>query len=69
MDKQKTGSNSGHLGGGGAGTQTSALIFGGNPASTADTEEWNGSSWAEQNNLGLQEVRLVLLIQEHKQLL
>ena len=48
----KTGSNSGHLGGGGAGTQTSALIFGGNPTSTADTEEWNGSSWAEQNNLG-----------------
>ena len=40
---------------GAAGTQTSALAFGGNaPPSGAvtDTEFWNGTSWTELNNLG-----------------
>jgi len=36
----------------GAGTQTSALAFGGNGGSViSNTEEWNGSSWTEVNNL------------------
>jgi len=36
--------------GGGAGTQTAALIFAGN-AYTANTEEYDGTSFSEQNNL------------------
>ena len=37
---------------GNAGTQTSALGFGGfDPASSAKTESWNGSSWTEVNDL------------------
>jgi hypothetical protein len=37
---------------GGAGTQTSALVFGGNlnPVTTA-TESWNGSSWTSVNSM------------------
>ena len=36
----------------GAGTQTSALAFGGTiPPSTAVTELWNGSNWTEVNDL------------------
>jgi hypothetical protein len=36
----------------GCGTQTAGLCFGGeNPDTTADTEEYNGSTWSEQNNL------------------
>ena len=34
----------------GAGTQTAGLAFGGNPT-TADSEEYNGTSWTEGNNL------------------
>ena len=39
--------------GGGAGTETAGLIFGGESpgGDTGDTEEYNGSSWSEQNNL------------------
>ena len=43
---------------GGAGIQTSMLIFGGYvgppagpPGTTANTESWNGSAWTEVNNL------------------
>ena len=40
---------------GGAGTQTSALAFGGHdstgPTMKAETEQWNGSSWTEVNDL------------------
>ena len=34
-------------------SSTSALIFGGEPGTTAFTytEKWNGSSWTEVNNL------------------
>ena len=41
--------------GGGAGTYTAALGFGGNTAPTqvANTELWNGSSWSEQNDLNV----------------
>ena len=37
----------------GAGTQTAGLAFGGETATatTADTEEYNGTAWSEQNNL------------------
>ena len=38
----------------GAGTQTSSLVFGGEPgppAKTADTESYDGTSWTEVNNL------------------
>jgi len=42
--------NSARAAGGGAGTQNSALMFGGfgpaQPGNTAETEEWNGTSWA-----------------------
>jgi hypothetical protein len=38
--------------GGGAGTQTATLIFGGNATPiTSNTEAYNGSSWTEVNNL------------------
>ena len=43
--------NSNHGAGGGAGTTTAGLCFGGNPTSTADSEEWNGSAWSEGDNL------------------
>ena len=37
---------------GGAGTQTSALAFGGRlPSTTAVTELWNGTNWTEVNNM------------------
>ena len=36
---------------GGAGTQTSALCFGGNPIPIANTESWNGSNWTEVADL------------------
>ena len=41
---------------GGAGTQTTALAFGGyialpTPSYRAETESWNGTSWTELNNL------------------
>ena len=48
--------NSGRYGLGSAGTQTSALGFGGNgpsPGQTAATESWNGTNWTEVNDLNL----------------
>ena len=42
--------NTGRDGGAGAGTQTSALFFGGS-ATLNESETWNGSSWSEGNNL------------------
>jgi hypothetical protein len=37
---------------GGAGTQTSALGFGGNtPGETGATESWNGTNWTNENDL------------------
>ena len=37
---------------GGAGDRTSALAFGGSgPPQTTNTEEYNGASWVEVNNL------------------
>ena len=38
--------------GGSSGTQTSALVFGGDPGNTTKTESWDGTSWTEVNNLG-----------------
>jgi hypothetical protein len=44
--------NTARRGGGGAGTQTSALYFGGgNPSANASTEVWNGTNWTEVNDL------------------
>ena len=43
--------NTGRSGLGGAGIQTAALAFGGDSPSLNETEEYNGSSWSEQNNL------------------
>ena len=45
--------NTGRYGMGSAGTQTSALGFGGNGPSTqtAVTESWNGTNWTEVNDL------------------
>ena len=37
----------------GFGSQTSALIAGGNPGMVAFTETWNGTSWTEVNNLNI----------------
>jgi len=53
--------NTARLRGAGAGTQTAGLMFGGTSPSTnetGDTEEYNGSSWSEQNNLGEVRARL-----------
>ena len=36
----------------GCGTTTAGLVFGGSPPVTGNTEEWNGSAWTEQNNMG-----------------
>ena len=37
---------------GNAGNVTAGLVFGGeSPSQTVNTELWNGSSWAEENNL------------------
>ena len=36
---------------GSCGTQTAALAFGGRSPEKAETEEWNGSAWSEQNDL------------------
>ena len=38
----------------GCGTTTAGVVFGGTPPSsgTGNTEEWNGSAWTEQNNMG-----------------
>ena len=38
--------------GGSSGSQTSALVFGGDPGNTTKTESWDGTSWTEVNNLG-----------------
>tara|TARA_R110002012_G_scaffold154055_1_gene314301 strand:- start:69 stop:1037 length:969 start_codon:yes stop_codon:yes gene_type:complete len=35
----------------GAGTNTSALAFGGSPPITGKTESWNGTNWTEVNDL------------------
>ena len=43
--------NTGRSGLGGAGTKSAALAFGGDSPSLNETEEYNGSSLAEQNNL------------------
>ena len=44
--------NTARRGGGGAGTQTSALYFGGgNPSANTSTESWDGSSWTEVADL------------------
>ena len=45
------GTNTGGYGAGGAGTQTAGLIFGRVSPVTGATEEYNGSSWSEQNDL------------------
>ena len=37
--------------GGGAGTQTAGLVFGGGDPDYGQTEEYDGSSWAEQSDL------------------
>jgi hypothetical protein len=39
--------------GGGGGTTTAALMFGGtqDPPRLANTEQWNGTSWTEVNDL------------------
>ena len=42
--------NTGRYAPGGAGTQTSALCFGGLPPYTGVTESYNGSAWTEVNN-------------------
>ena len=34
-----------------AGIYTAGLVFGGEPPATANTEEYNGTSWSEQNDL------------------
>jgi hypothetical protein len=41
----------GFLGSAGAGTQTAALAFGGQPPVTAVTEEYNGTTWTTVNSL------------------
>ena len=43
---------------GGCGTTTAGLVFGGFPPTTGNTEEWNGSVWSEQNNLGTARYRV-----------
>lgn len=45
----------------GAGTQTAGLVFGGDtgPARIGETEEYNGTSWAEQNNLNTSRSALI----------
>ena len=47
--------NTGRGHGGGAGTQTGALYYGGSgptyPGARAETEEWNGTSWTEVGDL------------------
>ena len=48
--------NSDHIAGLGAGSQTAFLVAGGSPSSiptgyVIDTEEWNGTSWTEVNNM------------------
>ena len=45
--------NTAREGGGGAGTQTAALVFGGTlqPGNSATTESWNGTNWTEVNDL------------------
>ena len=48
-----------------AGTQTAALGFGGHEPLRAHTEEYNGSTWAEQNDLNT--ARAQLADQELKQ--
>ena len=35
----------------GSGTQTSGVVFGGNPSASNSTEEYNGSSWTSGGNL------------------
>ena len=37
--------------GGSSGTQTSAVVFGGDPGNSTKTESWNGASWTEVNDL------------------
>ena len=48
--------NQDYFGRASSGTQTEGLVFGGrNPGpvfTSGDTEEYNGSSWSEQNNMG-----------------
>ena len=51
----------GRYGGGGAGTQTNALTFGGAPpagGTTVNTESFDGTSWTEVNNLGTNRYRM-----------
>ena len=43
--------NTARRSGGGAGTYTAALYFGGGPGSDTETESWNGSSWTEVADL------------------
>ena len=43
--------NTGRRNLGGTGTQTAGLAFGGGPPSTGVTEEYNGTSWSEQNDI------------------
>ena len=45
--------NTGKHGGGGAGTQTSMITFGGYPPTSSNaTESWNGSTWTEMTDMG-----------------
>ena len=37
----------------GCGTATAGLVFGGEPPTTANTEDWNGTSWTEVANMTL----------------
>ena len=41
--------NTGRIEVGGCGTQTAAIVYGGTPFMSNKTEEYNGSSWSEQN--------------------
>jgi hypothetical protein len=46
----------------GAGTQTAALAFGGNPGPTAATEEWTGAGHQQQLQSQLLNTLLIYLI-------
>jgi hypothetical protein len=60
LDINSTGLNTARNGLGGAGTQTAALVFGGNISPyTGATELWNGTSWTSSSN-GLATARAYL---------
>ena len=50
---ETTNLNTGKRGGGGAGTQTSMITFGGYPPTNANaTESWDGTTWTEKTDMG-----------------